>query len=397
MAREKLRLREVLLLLFLLLLTSVESLYSSPISLDSLSHRLSIELRPAYNLVTNYEFHNHDAEGDKLYSSLSLHARYALSFDNDSRIGSRYPTTYQGIGIAGYSFGDHSYVGTPIAIYIFQGAHITDFNDALSLGYEWNFGYSWGWHPNAAMNSKWNVLISVALPFTWHINSKWDISLIPDFTHLSNGDTSFPNAGANLIGIRIGATRLFNDQHKTTKVREYAFTDPKLSTKTFGERLSYDIILYGGWRADRFTDDTFYVINKPHPLGGLQFQTLFHANHHFAIGASIDAQYDSSLNLYATDYNPETDTATILSPSMWQQTEVGLSLRGEITAPIFSVGVGFGVNLFKHGYDMSRIYTQFSLKAFITKRMFLYIGYRYNSKQYTHNLMYGLGIRIQKR
>ena len=77
-----------------------------------------------------------------------------------------------------------------------------------------------------------------------------------------------------------------------------------------------------------------------------------------------------------------------------QQTEIGISLHGEIRAPIFAVGAGLGINLFRHGYDMSRLYALFSLKTFVTKRLFLYIGYRLNSTQFTHNMMYGLGIRF---
>ena len=74
--------------------------------------------------------------------------------------------------------------------------------------------------------------------------------------------------------------------------------------------------------------------------------------------------------------------------------EVGISARAEINAPIFTIGVGFGVNLLDTGYDSSRIYATFSFKAFVTNRLFLYVGYRFNSIQYTQNLMYGIGIRL---
>jgi hypothetical protein len=79
---------------------------------------------------------------------------------------------------------------------------------------------------------------------------------------------------------------------------------------------------------------------------------------------------------------------------LWQQLEVGISARGEIQAPIFTIGVGLGVNMLDTGYDSSLLYATFSLKAFVTKRLFLYFGYRFNSTQYTHNLMYGLGLRF---
>lgn len=343
-------------------------------------------------MVSHYALHHH---GRALNSALSLHARYAFTFDPESRIGRHYPTAYQGVGIATYTFWDHDLTGTPMALYIFQGAHIADIGSVLSLGYEWNLGISWGWHPNDAMNSRCNVMINVALPLTWRVSPHWELSLTPDYTHFSNGDTAFPNSGANMFGLRLGATYLFREEHAVARAKRYISHDEELATKSFAEHITYDIIIYGAWRADRFMDgDSFYVVNEALPIVGLNFQPTYQINDHFGLGASLDIQADSSLNLYGGIMDDNSNTIGYSRPPLWQQMEVGLSLRGEVRAPIFTVGVGFGINALNTGYDTSLFYTTFSLKAFLTPSLFLHIGYRYNSTQYTHNLMYGIGFRL---
>ena len=324
---------------------------ATPIRCDSISHRLSVEVRPAYNVVSHYAMRG----DDPLNTAASLHLRYAFSFNDKSEIGKRFPTVYQGIGVGAYSFFHPEVTGQPIALYILQGAHIADRND-ITLGYEWNFGLSWHW--------------------------------TPDFTHFSSGDTSFSNSGANLFGVRVGVTRHFNDHGERVRARAYIQPSEELENKGFKEHLSHDFIIYGGWRADRFIDHgEFVVIDRPLFLDGIQIHELYHLNRHFAIGGSLDIQTDSSLNLYDPLFDEEGKLISYKHPSLIGQTECGVSLRFEITSPLFAVGAGIGVNVLGKGYDISRFYTQYSLKHFIARRMFIFVGYRFNSTQYTHNMM----------
>lgn len=363
---------------------------SAPIRRDSISHRLSVELRPAYNIVSHYALRG----DDPLNKVTSLHLRYAFSFNDLSTLGKQFPTAYQGIGIAGYTFFHPEITGKPIALYLFQGADIADKGD-FSFGYEWNFGVSWHWHPNDAMNSKWNIMVNVALPLSWQVSPKWELSLTPDFTHLSNGDTSFSNSGANLFGVRFGITHLFNDHRERITPHIYIEPSEELTKKDLRGHITNDILLYGGWRADRFTDhDNFVVVDKPLFIDGFQLHSLYHFNRYFALGTSLDIQTDSSLNLYDAVLDDKGNLISYKHPSMFAQTECGLSLRCEIAAPIFLIGAGFGINLIGHGYDFSRFYTQFSLKTFLGDHTFIFVGYRYNTVQYTHNMMYGLGWRF---
>ncbi len=365
---------------------------ASPKWCDSLHHRVSVEVRPAYHMVTHYAMR----QGSRpLNNTLSLHARYSFSFSNNSRLGKLFPTAYQGIGIAAYTYWEHDLMGTPMALYLVQGSHIADLTANLAVGYEWNLGYSWGWHPNEAMNSRGNVMVNVAIPLTWRADDNWELAFTPDFTHFSNGDTHFPNAGSNMFGLRLGATYLFNTERTETPIKRLIRPGNTLIGKSFAERISYDIIAYGGWRADRFVENgTFFYVDEALPIAGINIQPTYHLNDYFALGTSLDIQLDSSLSLYNGVKDENGATIAYSRPSLWEQTEVGVSLRGEISAPIFTVGVGIGLNMHDVGYDMSRIYTTFSLKAHLTHRLFIHVGYRFNSTQYTHNLMYGIGIRL---
>ena len=376
----------------IVLILGVVQLWATP--KDSIPQHLSAEIRPDYNIISHYALRGVYTDGDALESALSAHLRYSFSLRKSNPLSVIYPTAYQGIGLGVYTLYHDNFTGTPMVAYLLQGARIADFTERLSLGYEWNLGASWGWRPNKAMNSKCNVFISLSLPLSWHIAKGWELYAAPHFTHFSNADTHFSNSGANLFGLRLGATYHFNDESTKAEARRYISSSKEYKGKSIAKHITYDIILYGGWRADRFSQDGyFYLTDKALPLGGAHFQPHYHLNDHFALGASLDIQVDSSLNLYAIT-TEDNESASICRPTLWEQTEVGLSVRGEIKAPIFTIGASIGINLNKQGYDMSRLYTQFSLKAFITQHLFLYVGYRFNSHQYTHNMMYGLGIRL---
>lgn len=359
-------------------------------------HKLSVELRPAYNLISHGYFNGRNPDSKIIDKCASIHLRYAFEHSPSSRMGTLYPAVYQGIGIASYTFFSERAVGTPLALYIFQGARLHDSKGSgASVGYEWNLGYSWGWRPNDAMNSRWNVLINVGIPIGWQMEGGWELSLTPDFTHFSNGDTSYPNAGTNTFGLRIGALVEFGNRHHTkVDIRRLAEPSVELGDASTTGRLVWDLIAYGGWRADRFfSNDCFCVVNRPLVNGGLMFSPLYRLNRYVSIGGSLDLFIDTSANLYDAVWQDDM-LVSYMRPPLWQQTSLGVSLRGELRMGYMAVGVGSGLNIVTHGYDMRRYYTSFTLKGFMTERAFVFIGYRLSSLQYTHNIMYGVGVRF---
>ena len=81
-----------------------------------------------------------------------------------------------------------------------------------SLNYEWNFGISAGWKPydndynsyNGAVGSRVNAYLNAGIYLNWSLSRYFDFIIGGDFTHFSNGNTKFPNAGVNTTGAKIG-------------------------------------------------------------------------------------------------------------------------------------------------------------------------------------------------
>ncbi len=363
---------------------------------DSLLHSLSFQSGIAVDDTNHYFYRGQNPDHQEIDKNISFHLRYSFSFAPQSRLGRLYPTAYQGIGVASYSFFAPHSMGRPLSVYLFQGSKILDFAEDFSLGYEWNVGYSWGWQPNKASASSHNVMLNVALPLTWHITPGWDVALVPHYTHFSNGDTKFPNSGVDAFGMQFKVAYNFAAQRIKAPGMGFLAAHPYLKGHSFAEHLTWDLILYGGWRADRFfSKGVFCLINEPIPNWGVQLNPLYHVNQYFSIGASFEMLTDMSANLYNAEINHNTGECVAYSrPSLWRQTAMALSARGEIRMPFFSVGIGVGVNLIQHGYDMQPFYSMFGLKAFLSKRTFLYLGYRLSTLQYTRNIMYGFGYRF---
>ena len=149
--------------------------------------------------------------------SLAAHLRYSFRFQPGSRPDRIYGGAYQGVGFSYYSFENREELGTPVAFYIFQGARIARISRRLSFNYEWNFGLSFGWKPydaqmnpaNIMMGSKINAYINADFYLNVTLTRELDFSAGLSMTHFSNGNTKFPNAGLNSIGMKFGLLYCF--------------------------------------------------------------------------------------------------------------------------------------------------------------------------------------------
>ena len=358
---------------------------------DSLSyggtaHRITAEIRPSYNIPTHYFYRGSNPSGKAIGPVTSYHLKYSFTR----------PGTYQGIGLAVNDFYKRDLIGSPVALYIFQGVRLLNLSRTWSFGYEWNLGLSYGWKETDVIRSRSNIYINVGLPFTWKPSSGWEIQAGPEYTHFSNGDTCYPNGGSNLIGFRFSISRIFGNEDTASIGKEMFSGDDTIKDASFKDRISYDILLYGAWRSGRIMDGyRLHLINKAFPLAGISFNPLYTLNGHFSIGPALDIQADRSTGLNSPVISEDTQTLASYSiPDLLEQTAVGLSVRGEMKMPFFSINIGAGYNIFKKGEDVKRFYTTYSLKTLITKRIYLNIGYRLSATQYTHNLMFGLGFKL---
>ena len=360
---------------------------------EIVSHSVGANVRASYIMPTHGFYNGYNSSGRPLRAGGSVHIDYSFSYSPESALGRMYPGAYQGAGIGAQTFSAHEALGTPISLYIFQGSPFVLLSDRLSLGYEWNLGLSAGWKPDEYMltASRLNIYINVGVFADWRINKYWSLQFGPEYTHYSNGDTSFPNGGANTINFRVGARRHFNrDSEKYCRPRIF---EPVESTGRIKDHITYDITLFGAWRADRMlTDAKLYLINEKFLIAGIQFNPLYHLNQSLSFGPSLDIIYDRSANLNA--YVDENKELVYSYPDMSRQCAAGLSVRGELRMPVFAVNIGAGYNFSYKESDLRGLYCTFILKTFVTDSMFINFGYRLSSVLYSHNLMFGLGWRF---
>ena len=332
------------------------------------THAVGFDIRPSYVLPTHGFYNGWNQTGKPIRSGMTASVNY--SFSKAGR------GVYQGVGVAVHSFFSHDLLGTPASIYLYQGAPVALLTENLAIGYEWNLGLSAGWKDNGTVTvSPLNVYINVAALFTWRMNEHWDLVFGPEYTHFSNGDTKFPNGGANTVNFRVGAKRHFTPLKDI--VPERIFCSEEHSER----RMTYDLTIWGSWRADRqITDSGLVINNKAFPVAGLNFNPLYHFNSYLSAGAALDLMYDASADASGTNFI--------------SHAAAGLSARAELKMPIFAVNIGIGYNVLHKSQDLKGLYGMFALKAFMTERLFLNIGYRLGTVPYSHNLMLGLGCRL---
>lgn len=322
----------------------------------------------------------------------SLHLKYGFTFSEGSAFARNYPASWQGIGTGINFLGNPRGIGTPISLYLFQGAPIWRLNDKVTAYYEWNFGASSGWkpcdgetaHSNLIVGSRMNAYINLGIGLKWHLNDNYDLTAGLDLTHFSNGNTSFPNPGVNMAGVRVGVSRSFGKEGARREIEP----DTALSRK----KLGYDVTLYGAWRKRVYRGgETPVLLNGHFGVAGIDFAPMWRISRTFRAGVSADFQWDESTNLKRHHVSgTTTDDISFTRPSFFSQVCVGVSGRAELVMPIFSVNIGMGYNIV--GPEETRAtYQLANLKVRLVKGLFLNIGYQLQNFQKQSNLMLGMG------
>ena len=380
------------------------------VAADSLSrrptHYVGLDIRPGYVFPTHSFFKGDNAAGKAISTTLAAHVKYGFRFGRGTRLGRLYPHAVQGVGVSYNTYFNQREVGSPIAVYIFQTSRVASLSRRLSLDYEWNFGASFGWKKydentnpyNTAIGSTVNAYMSVGLLLDWRMTPNTSLRAGVTAAHYSNGNTEYPNAGANTIGATIGVTRHFGGGKANSSSYD---TPPSEAQEQFKRHVSYDIVAY--WavrkRAVYPPDGTPGMAPGKFAVAGINFTPLYNFNKNLRAGLSLDMQYDESANLsnhVAGDGSVDEDVKFYRQPFS-ERISVGLSARVEFVMPIFSINAGVGRNIIYKGSDTDSFYQILALKADITRNFFLHIGYELNKFKDPNNLMLGIGVRLNAR
>lgn len=390
-----------------------ESVAPSPVDSTTFQHGLSLDVRSGFVTQHHDLFRGVNATGTPIKASASAHIQYAFRFPSASRLDRIMPSAYQGVGVAPYTFFNHEVMGTPVAFYVFQWAEVARFSESLSLDYEWNFGASAGWHRNLVVGTKVNAYINLGLMLKWQPAlcgsafcrslDGWTFAAGLDMTHFSNGDTTLPNVGTNIIGARISASRAFGatacgGSEAPVDIRQLRReARAELSRKSFLKRTELDVILCGTVNAETITyQDKEYKLDGKFGVAALHINPLYRVTPCFLVGPAVDVQYNEGINLadHVAGINPVTDEIRFHRPPLAEQLAAGLSLRVELQAPIFAVNLGFGHNIIYKGPELGGFYYLAALKTFVTDSLFMHVGLKVCDTESSNNLLLGLGWRF---
>ncbi len=333
--------------------------------------------------------------------------KYAFQFHPYSLTGQIYGGAYQGIGLAWYTFENSPEIGNPRAAYLFQGATLAAITPRWSLDYEWNFGLSTGWNPyhydnnpyNGMVGSKVNAYMNVNFYFRYLLTRHLDLVYGIAFTHFSNGNTKFPNAGLNTADVKAGISYNFNRKNNYPAQPQPAYS---ALARSFPRHISWDVVLFGSWRRKGvlFNGEPMASPEK-YTVLGFNINPMYNLGHKLRVGASLDGVYDSSANIYTENYiigyNDKDPGYTFYKPPLRQQLSMGLSARAEYVMPYFDVGIGIGANLLHGGGDLNGFYQILALKIKMTRHSFLHVGYNLQNFDTPNYLMLGLGIRLNNQ
>lgn len=367
--------------------------FSSP-----MQWRVGVEVAPAYPLPTNTFLQGDNVYGERVNAAFAGTLRGDFSFNPRSREGRLYHGLYQGIGLDMRTFFHKRLLDNPVSLYILQGAPVKHFSDRLWLGYEWRFGAAFGWADRSrdyadyafypAISTRVTAHMGVSLKLNYALSERWQLSFGMDATHFSNGNTSFPNAGINSIGLSAGVSYVINPQPET-----YDPT-PEMLAEANRKCWIWDVLAYGAWRKRQVhIEDTGPVLSGTYGVAGIQLSSLRKFNRYFCAGFALDMKYDSSAGKEPYWLGGYYSDMKFARPPFFKQCSLGIGGVAELNMPIFTVGAGIGVDVVSPVGD-KRFYQLLYIKAFITEHLYLNAGYRLGDFKEPQNLMLGMGVRF---
>jgi hypothetical protein len=361
-------------------------------------HRIEVEAIPGLILHTNKFLKGYNPEVRTMNHSFLAKVKYAFAPPENSEQALIYKGVYQGVGLAIHNFNPQ--LGNPVSAYLFQGATIKTLAKRLSLNYEWDFGITYGWKAhdwqdnpeNRVIGSKMTAYIDVDLYLRWMLSKNWDLNIGATITHYSNGNTSIPNAGLNVVAAKASVAYYINRRQM----------HPKPATLPPVERYWFmDLTLYGAWKKKGVDMESgAYALPGTYGVIGFTLNPLYHVNHWLNIGASLDGSYDGSANMevdsqaLANAYWDGTDD-DIFMPPWYKKVTLGLSARTEFVMPYFTINFGIGHNFVNATTkDFQGFYEMLALKINVMRKAYLHIGYSLYDFYYPNNLMLGIGLHL---
>lgn len=338
------------------------------------------------------------------YTSFTL--KYGISSKGDDWKDYTYGLPTLGVGIYMANFYRDNDLGTPFSLFFFQGATLKQFNTKISLNYEWNLGGSFNWKhydafdnpDNIALGSSVNVHVGGNLFVKWRLSKKLDLSTGFGFTHFSNGASALPNRGLNMANAFVELTYHLNREDPPLTPLTNPYTAP-----VFKKHVNHDLMLLissreakvdtvGTGLASPYTDRKFKVL-------GFSYSHMFSNSYRYKWGPSVEMTYDESSGITCwREWHPETNKMhdRTRMGKVRDRFSVGLSLKGEMSMPAYSVFANLGYDVIHGNKKDERLYQILGVKIYLKDNLFGTFGIRatnFGSAQY---LFWNLGYSFEQ-
>jgi hypothetical protein len=347
-------------------------------------------------------------EKQKLYTCYTQYPELKVGL---SSLGNRwkdivYGMPYYGIGIGVYSFNSQQ-TGHPISTYLFQGGILKILNRKSMLKYEWNFGSSFNWKKydpvtnpgNQCISTQANVYFAASLIYTYVYSKDLDFNAGVTFSHVSNGATHMPNSGVNTLAGFVGVSYHF-ERERIRDLFNASLRPPPYEDR----RLISDLSFHSSVRQRKYsTEETGLsssFIDRSFMVAGLNYGLLLMPDYEYRYGASVDLIYDESAGFTVKKIGETPDGRDIAEThygSFGGRFGVGLSARGEIVMPRYSVSAQVGYEIIRGNKEDNRLYQIFSVRIPFWNNLygsFVLRSQKFSKAQY---MFFGVGYMIDHK
>ena len=366
---------------------------------EKLTHKIELNFQPGFIFQTHDFFRGDNYDMRPIRTSLSAHAKYGFCQPANSPATAAFGKSTQGLGLSYNSFLEPAAIGNPIAVYAFQSAPVWEISPIVSLGYEWNFGMSFGWNPydeisnpkNHIIGTKINAYMNAGIKLDWKLTQNVGLLTGVIFSHYSNGNTGIPNCGLNTVAFNLGIAYKFGKKELNAETAQIPY---------FNRHISYDIVMFGSFRRKGVdTGNGIIISNERYPVAGINFNPMYNFNYLFRAGLSLDATYDASAGMKSDDdvicsIDGSCGTPELIQAPVRKRFTVGTSARLEYVMPYFSINAGIGYNFLDNNDHRHSLYQILALKMAVTRSLFIHIGYCLQDFKDPNYLMLGVGFRL---
>lgn len=331
---------------------------------------------------------------NKIPYATSYTLKYGFKAKGDKWEDHYFGMPYLGLGFYTIDFYRKSDLGVPSSVFLFQGAELSRLSENVSLNYEWNMGLAFNWKgydpfknpENTAVGSSTTVHFVGNLYLKWKLSKHFDLNTGVGLAHFSNGATTYPNSGINSPNAFIELRYNF-DQSEEVKLNKQKYAKPP-----FEKRTETDVtFLISSRHAKVDTTGTGlpskYAARK-FKIFGVTYSHMFRNTYRFKWGPSMELTYDESSGFKSWRENhPVTGIGMdrVELGSFGERFSLGLSAKGELVMPHYSVFANLGYNVLHGNKRDKRLYQIIGVKIYLKDNFlgsFAIRSYNFGKAQY---------------